>query len=629
MKTRKTLAFATAALTAFMPLSYAGTALNNIPAVSAEEQAAAVNLPEWVPSNFKEALDFRNRYGATHIEEGFLCVLFTERNSHSEEDEDQYSVIEGTMVEDGSGMKEEHGLVTMELYHHTFTSDELDLPSGPQFEVVVYKAKKAGEFNVRLFDKALENTDCIMPSYSFSASDKLEITETDLHAWVPDCSTEFENYKHKYGEVGTYEGKYLTFCMESNAGTPYNWTDFGHNTEGGILGNYGSFDCSPVNAMPLEGGKINTINVYFPEKDGPATVSWKLAKTFGDEEVAETLSANCIITDDASAILLGNNVRIKFVDSETGDLLNFPNEKEPVMFFPTIGYKTEDGSYIYADLALGVDSNPYIWKTTHHKADLFDLDQIQQSSIPEGYTLTGNYREIKEYDNGALDYTFKVSKFVAGDITGDGKTSILDAVTLQNWLIGSEGTTLNNAGAADINGDGKINVLDLCCIKQILLNSNQSSDQKPADPTPDENTDHFNAEYIRTYINTSDTDITFPGHVIIKSQKEFEAFLNKYGSSGISDETKKMFADAKAKYTDEWFSDNSLFIALLQEGSGSIKHVVTNVTNDEVTIERWSPMVQTADMAWWCILVEGDKSLTFSENTKLVMKTIEGPMSDN
>ena len=117
--------------------------------------------------------------------------------------------------------------------------------------------------------------------------------------------------------------------------------------------------------------------------------------------------------------------------------------------------------------------------------------------------------------------------------------------------------------------------------------------------------------------------------MIIKSQKEFEAFLNKYGSSGISDKTKKLFADAKAKYTDEWFSDNSLFIALLQEGSGSIKHVVTNVTNDEVTIERWSPMVQTADMAWWCILVEGDKSLTFSENTKLVMKTVEGPMSDN
>ena len=107
--------------------------------------------------------------------------------------------------------------------------------------------------------------------------------------------------------------------------------------------------------------------------------------------------------------------------------------------------------------------------------------------------------------------------------------------------------------------------------------------------------------------------------MIIKSQKEFEAFLNKYGSSGISDKTKKLFADAKAKYTDEWFSDNSLFIILLEEGSGSVKHTVTNVTNDAVTIERYSPLVGTADMAYWCILVEGDKTLKFTDNTKVVI----------
>ena len=212
------------------------------------------------------------------------------------------------------------------------------------------------------------------------------------------------------------------------------------------------------------------------------------------------------------------------------------------------------------------------------------------------------------------DFSFAVSDRALGDIDGNKRYTPSDATKVLKAcakLAKNEpsGLTDGQYVAADINGDGKINVLDLCCIKQILLNSNQSSDQKPADPTPDENTDHFNAEYIRTYINTSDTDITFPGHMIIKSQKEFEAFLNKYSSSGISDETKKMFADAKAKYTDEWFSDNSLFIALLQEGSGSIKHVVTNVTNDEVTIERWCPMVQTADMAWWCILVEGDTSV--------------------
>ncbi|MBP1592320.1 MAG: hypothetical protein ILP22_09800 [Oscillospiraceae bacterium] len=622
MKKGKTLAFAAAVLTAFMPLSYSGITLTDIPSVCAEGSSAAVKLPEWVPTDFKSALEFRNRYGATHIEDELLCVVYLEGT-----DDERFSVSEGSMIDYGTYSKMEPGTVTTELYHHTFDSKRTEYPL--RFEVVVYKGIKAGNFTVLFCDKEAVLTNCVQPVYEFTVTDKLDIEETDLHRWVPDCVTEYNDYKAHYGEVGLYEGKYLTFCMETSEGTPYSWTDFGHNTDGGILGNYGAFDCTPVTDIPpIDGGERNTINVYFPEVDGPATVSWKLEKTFGDEEIIKTLSADCVITDGGRTILTGDTVRIILTDRETGKLLDFPNEKEPIPVFPTIGYKTEDGSYVYADLALFVDSNPYFWNTTFKNADRFGVD-LPQSQLPEGCYLTGNYREIKEYDNGAVDYIFKISRHPAGDVTGDGKTSILDVITLQNWLIDLEGTTLNNAGAADINGDGKINVLDLCCIKQILLNSNQSSDQKPADPTPDENTDHFNAEYIRTYINTSDTDITFPGHMIIKSQKEFEAFLNKYGSSGISDETKKLFADAKAKYTDEWFSDNSLFIALLEEGSGSIKHVVTNVTNDEVTIERWSPMVQTADMAWWCILVEGDKSLTFSENTKLVMKTVEGPMSDN
>ena len=129
------------------------------------------------------------------------------------------------------------------------------------------------------------------------------------------------------------------------------------------------------------------------------------------------------------------------------------------------------------------------------------------------------------------------------------------------------------------------------------------------------NANHFSAEYIRT----SDLDVTYPGHMIIKSQKEFEDFLNAHGTFGYSDNTKELFAEAKKKYTDEWFADNSLFIILLEEGSGSIKHTVTNVTNDAVTIERYSPLVGTADMAYWCILVEGDKTLKFTDNTKVVI----------
>ena len=178
MKTGKTLAFATAVLTAFIPLSSAGITAYDVPAVFAEEKADAVKLPKWVPTDFKSALEFRNRYGATHIEDGYLCVLFTEQIT--EEDEERYSIAESSFVEDGDKVTEEHGAVTKELYHHTFKYEDPDMPSNIQFETAVYKGTKAGEFCVRFCDKTLELTDCIQPKYVFNVSDKLEITEKGI-----------------------------------------------------------------------------------------------------------------------------------------------------------------------------------------------------------------------------------------------------------------------------------------------------------------------------------------------------------------------------------------------------------------------------------------------------------------
>ena len=58
---------------------------------------------------------------------------------------------------------------------------------------------------------------------------------------------------------------------------------------------------------------------------------------------------------------------------------------------------------------------------------------------------------------------------IAGDITNDGVTDLLDLVTLQKWLVRIEGTTLANSEAADLNGDGRINVIDLTLLRQQLL----------------------------------------------------------------------------------------------------------------------------------------------------------------
>ena len=50
----------------------------------------------------------------------------------------------------------------------------------------------------------------------------------------------------------------------------------------------------------------------------------------------------------------------------------------------------------------------------------------------------------------------------------------------------------------------------------------------------------------------------------------------------------------------------------LEEGSGSIRHGITEFYSDHVTINRTIPDVMTADMAVWDIFIELDKDARIS-----------------
>ncbi len=77
------------------------------------------------------------------------------------------------------------------------------------------------------------------------------------------------------------------------------------------------------------------------------------------------------------------------------------------------------------------------------------------------------------------------------------------------------------------------------------------------------------------------------------------------------------FLDACDVYTPEWFESHKLALVILTEGSGSIKHKITSVTirnydlesfNKEdytlqINVQRFSPEVQTCDMATWHIMI--------------------------
>ena len=73
MKLTKLSAALFAATFAITPFSFSDSALFTPFAVAAE--AAVATLPDWIPKDFDSAVEFRNTYGATHIDNGLVCVV--------------------------------------------------------------------------------------------------------------------------------------------------------------------------------------------------------------------------------------------------------------------------------------------------------------------------------------------------------------------------------------------------------------------------------------------------------------------------------------------------------------------------------------------------------------------------
>lgn len=123
----------------------------------------------------------------------------------------------------------------------------------------------------------------------------------------------------------------------------------------------------------------------------------------------------------------------------------------------------------------------------------------------------------------------------------------------------------------------------------------------------------FSAQYIRT--NGYHEGVEYPVVTVIRSAAELNAYyesnkeLYSMGrrESAASDSTIG-FLDACDKYDDAYFEKQILVLILLEEGSGSIRHEVTDVRTGGgrmvVSIDTIVPEIGTCDMAEWHIFVE-------------------------
>ena len=202
MKLKRLTAAIIAAATAIMPISLISRDLPITSTVFAVDTNDVYELPEWVPTDFESAVEFRNTYGATHIDNGLICIVYPDRvRKGVSEDTNGFELN----VAEGMGRELKH-----EIYTHEYTQT--------CFNVFVYQPQKQGDLELRIVDtraKSAEDDKPVEPSivsvYSFSVDKSLNINETDIFSWLPDSTKEFSEYVQKNGEVSVkYENGVFT-----------------------------------------------------------------------------------------------------------------------------------------------------------------------------------------------------------------------------------------------------------------------------------------------------------------------------------------------------------------------------------------------------------------------------------
>lgn len=113
----------------------------------------------------------------------------------------------------------------------------------------------------------------------------------------------------------------------------------------------------------------------------------------------------------------------------------------------------------------------------------------------------------------------------------------------------------------------------------------------------------------------------YPYHTVISSRAELEAYYEAYKDiyslerrETVYSDSTIGFLDACDKYDNAYFERQNLVLIVLQEGSGSIRHEITDVRRHriengaldgwDITIDRKVPEAGTEDMAQWHLFLE-------------------------
>ncbi len=138
----------------------------------------------------------------------------------------------------------------------------------------------------------------------------------------------------------------------------------------------------------------------------------------------------------------------------------------------------------------------------------------------------------------------------------------------------------------------------------------ETNDKQEAKPKVCEEV--LGVQYIRT--DGYSEFFEYPRLISITSRAELDSYYNYFSGIYSLGERESVYSDstigfitACEKYDKEYFKKNDLYLLVLEEASGSVRHSVDSVDCGRVQITSHIPEVCTDDMAEWHIVLEVPK----------------------
>ncbi|MCR4794658.1 MAG: dockerin type I repeat-containing protein [Ruminococcus sp.] len=291
------------------------------------------DLPEWVPTDLASALDFDNKYGVSHIEDGYICCVrrmenngkgYTTRRYMKEiKNDNEYDAYESyecqvyskvfgfpDIIASGNEGYDEYvaslkklGLKERDIdYAKKDVCYSVDVfKPKPSSSVSIYWNKSRGNY---MLD---QSESCVL---NFSVDKDGVIKETDLFGWIPDCLSELREYIKNNGNV-SINGEYVVFC---SIGRSFRIDP----QQDGIseISKLFDYNLESAGIIDVAGGQYGEVVIYKPKRSGTVTVDFNYSggtdtyEPKGDTtysfSIDDDLNVSLINNDDVPALVLGD-----------------------------------------------------------------------------------------------------------------------------------------------------------------------------------------------------------------------------------------------------------------------------------------------------------------------------------